>query len=90
LIAFAVDTNQLTGSVPDLTGLPGLRYFMVGANHLTGVLPAASSGLVAGGSTLCPNDFPESSYVGASAWDAATGHRALVCPMRHNCFWRWI
>jgi len=53
--------------------LTALSFFRVDTNHLVGALPVAPSGLFAGLSTLCPNDFPESSYVDAPAWDAATG-----------------
>jgi hypothetical protein len=70
---FDVYSNQLTGTFPDLTGLTGLGYFRVGANHLSGALPVAPSGLAAEGSSLCPNDFPESTYIDAPAWDTATG-----------------
>ena len=80
LIGFSTDNNQLTGTIPDLTGLAVLGYLKVGANHLSGVLPAATNGLVPGGSSLCPNDFPESSYTDAPAWDAATGFTPWYTP----------
>ena len=79
---FNVDSNQLTGSIPDLTGLTALSYFRVGANHLDGTLPVAPSSLFAGQSTLCPNDFPESSYVDAPVWDAATGVTPWFTPCK--------
>jgi len=60
--------------------LSALHYFRVGENHLTGGLPVAPSGLVAGDSTLCANDFPESSYVASPAWDAATGATPWYTP----------
>ena len=70
---FDVGSNQLTGSLPSLAGLGTLNYFRVGGNHLSGSLPTAPGTLTAGGSSLCANDFPESSYVDNSAWDTATG-----------------
>jgi len=80
LYSFYVYSNQLSGAIPDLAGLSALHYFLVGANHLSGGLPGAPSGLVAGGSSLCANDFPASSYIVSSAWDAATGHTPWSTP----------
>jgi len=80
LNSFNVYFNQLTGAIPNLTGLNVLHNFSVAANHLTGVLPVAPSGLVAGQSSLCANDFPESSYVASPAWDAATGTTPWYTP----------
>jgi hypothetical protein len=47
---------------------------LVGSNQLTGEipLPPNPSALVFGGSNLCPNNFPASSFVASAAWDAAT------------------
>jgi len=79
LQGFYVGANQLTGAIPDLTGT-ALTNFLVGANHLDGALPVAPISLAAGGSTLCPNDFPASSYVDDPAWDAATGFTPWYTP----------
>ncbi len=70
--AFDVSTNQLTGTIPALTGLAKLSYFYVNNNSLTGPVPAVPSpnSLVAGGSSLCPNNLDQTA---SSAWDAATG-----------------
>jgi len=35
-------------------------------------VPTAPAGLVNAGSSLCPNDFPASSYIDDGAWDLAT------------------
>jgi hypothetical protein len=69
---FEVDDNELTGSIPNLAGLP-LTVFRVGGNRLDGNLPSAPAGLQPGASSLCVNVFPLASYVDDAAWDAATG-----------------
>jgi len=70
LVNIDVDTNQLTGSVPSLSGMPNLQNFFVGGNALSGLLPPAPASLVAAGSSLCDNRL---SHVDDPAWDAATG-----------------
>ena len=37
---FFVNNNQLTGSIPVLTGLTDLRFFLINDNQLTGSIPA--------------------------------------------------
>jgi hypothetical protein len=73
LTYFRVPANNLTGPIPDVSGLSNLIALNVGSNHLGGALPTAPNGLVDTVSTLCPNDFPDSSYVDDAPWDAATG-----------------
>lgn len=70
---FGVDHNQLTGSLPSLAGLSNLQNFLVGNNLLSGavpVTPAPPNKLVAGQSSLCPNNLTTSTD---AAWDTATG-----------------
>ncbi len=84
VLALNFADNQLTGTIPPLNGLTNLMEFYVGFNHLTGALPAAPGAIFFAG--LCPNDFPESSYVDNAAWDTATG----VTPWYTPCnliFW---
>ena len=38
----SMSTNNLTGSLPDISGLTGLRYFYVNINQLTGQIPSLS------------------------------------------------
>ena len=70
--AIDLSSNNLTGSLPDLTGLSSLTVFEVHNNQLTGNPPAVPNpnALAAGGSSLCPNDL---NPLPSTGWDAATG-----------------
>ena len=73
---FDVGNNQLTGSVPSLSGLTGLQSFYVYVNQLTGpmALPPSPSALVPGESNLCGNQLESTGNVAADqAWDVASG-----------------
>ena len=71
LSAFVVSGNQLTGTIhPSISGLTSLRTIHLGRNQLSGPVPAAPPNLVAGMSSLCPNDLTPST---SPAWNAATG-----------------
>lgn len=76
---FYVNGNQLTGPIPDISGLSSLRDFRVSTNQLTGTPPAAPSGLIDGGSSLCPN-FLHSPSPSDAQWSQATGELE---------WWRW-
>jgi hypothetical protein len=75
-----VSGNQLTGSIPALTGLTNLRIFHAASNLLTGNVPSvpSPSALLSGGSSLCPNFL---NHAADPAWDAATA----VTPWFANC-----
>lgn len=64
--------NQLIGPIPDISGLSGLKDFRVSTNRLTGTPPAAPSGLINGGSSLCPN-YLHNPSPSDTAWSTATG-----------------
>jgi hypothetical protein len=49
-----LSSNNLTGSLPALTGLTKLTSFFVGKNKLTGALPAPPASLPSGFATLYP------------------------------------
>jgi hypothetical protein len=72
LNSFRVQNNQLTGSIPSLSGLTMLVIFRVENNQLTGTPPDAPFSLAAGNSQLCPNYLSAPSPTDA-AWDTATG-----------------
>ncbi len=74
LNTFQVANNRLTGPLPALTGLSSLVVFTVGINQLSGPLPEppSPSALAPGGSNLCPNAFPSTTFVSHPAWDVAT------------------
>lgn len=76
---FYANGNQLTGPIPDISGLSSLRDFRVSTNQLTGTPPAAPSGLIDGGSSLCPN-FLHSPSPSDAQWSQATGELE---------WWRW-
>jgi len=66
---FAVSGNQLGGVI--LGTLPAsLQAFLVYDNQLTGPVPAAPAGLLAGASKLCGNHLEATA---SPAWNAATG-----------------
>jgi len=78
---FDVHANQLTGTIPDLTGLDVLSAFYVGVNQLTGTVPPAPSSLMH--ATLCPNPLDTTAQASIDpAWNAATG----FAPWRENPF----
>jgi len=72
---FGADNNQLTGTIPPLSGLTALLLFSVFNNHLTGPAPTVPNpnGLHAGASGLCPNQLdPSTGTANDLAWDTAT------------------
>ena len=76
---FYVNGNQLIGPIPDISGMTSLRDFRVSTNQLTGVPPVAPTGLIAGGSSLCPNHLQAPS-LSDPQWSTATGETE---------WWRW-
>lgn len=76
---FYVNGNQLTGPIPDISGMDSLRDFRVSTNQLTGTPPTAPSGLINGGSSLCPN-FLHAPSPSDAEWSQATGELE---------WWRW-
>lgn len=72
LEVFHANNNQLVGPIPNISGLTTLQDFRVSTNKLTGTPPAAPSGLLAGGSSLCPNYLHAPSPTDTE-WSAATG-----------------
>ncbi|MEQ1593959.1 MAG: hypothetical protein ABL985_02570 [Casimicrobium sp.] len=70
---FRADANQITGSLPSLASLNPLEVFFVRNNQIAGAVvpvPAPTNVLVAGLSSLCPNQLTVSAD---AAWDTATG-----------------
>ena len=45
LVQLDLSTNQLTGSLPDLSGLPSVQFFDVSSNLLSGTIPQSNPGL---------------------------------------------
>jgi hypothetical protein len=43
VVAIALPANNLSGPLPDISGLAGLKYFNVAANQLTGSIPALAA-----------------------------------------------
>ena len=72
LEVFSAGSNQLTGSIPELSGLTALEGFGVDDNQLTGPPPAAPASLWADRSRLCPNHLSGSPAIDAG-WNTATG-----------------
>ncbi|MET4575698.1 IPTL-CTERM sorting domain-containing protein [Ottowia thiooxydans] len=68
---FYASANQLVGPIPDISGMTSLKDFRVSTNKLTGTPPPAPSGLLPGGSSLCPNYLHSPSLTDAQ-WSAAT------------------
>jgi len=80
---FRIGNNRLTGPVSQVAALTSMYTFQIGGNHLSGVLPDPPnpSYLFPGLVTLCPNDFPASSYIDNATWDGAT----TVSPWYKTC-----
>jgi len=76
-----LDHNQLTGQLPDLTGLDHLEELDVGNNHLGGQVPAPSQYLLdAGLANLCPNnlEYPSQDAVIEDDWTTIYQFRETV------------
>jgi len=68
---FYVNSNQLTGTIPALTGLTSLSEFYVGKNQLSGFVPDVVAPGIPQFAGLCPNLL---TLVDDPDWDIATGY----------------
>lgn len=78
-----LSANELTGEIPDISGLTALGVFRVSGNQLSGTPPDAPVNLADGGSWLCPNLLHETQDLD---WDAATGQT----PWSIGCTPGWL
>ena len=75
LATFNLESNALSGPIPDLAGMPFLRHLLLAGNSLTGPVPAApipTPGKTFD-ATLCPNPLDSVASANDAGWNAATG-----------------